>query len=477
MAGISEEEQGRILRNFPFDVEDLPVHYLGLPLMTQAMRRQDFLPLLERIRARISSWTSRFLSYAGRLQLIKAVLMSIINFWAAAFRLPSQCIKEIEQLCSAFLWTGPDLKSIGAKVSWHDICKKINEGGLGIKALKEVNKVQGLKLIWRLVAEDSVWSKWIRSNLLRKKSFWEVNVKSQAGSWIWKKNVKTSRSGKDFSHESCWEWSPHLLLETVVEAMQKKRRRTRHRGEILNEIEMELSHIKAKQSAEGEGMNDVDLWRWNSGYKPKFSTQETWKMTRISYNGPVAFWSQGIDTACVLCKRASETHNHLFFECSFSSQIWESLMKGILHSSYSGKWEELVRLLATQTMEKNKRFCFRYTLQATVYMLWSERNRRRHGEQPMPANVLTKHINKAIRRIGHYANKCQNQKPLVTLENENVETEPEKEGLLPIFDDYAHKPMAALCQCMMGQIKNKTAVIKQTKKDLLPFKGRTKLKI
>uniref|UniRef100_A0A0D3CDB4 CCHC-type domain-containing protein n=1 Tax=Brassica oleracea var. oleracea TaxID=109376 RepID=A0A0D3CDB4_BRAOL len=45
-------------------------------------------------------------------------------------------------------------------------------------------------------------------------------------------------------------------------------------------------------------------------------------------------------------------------------------------------------------------------------------------------------------RIGHYANKCQNQKPLVTLENENVETEPEKEGLLPIFDDYAHKPMA-----------------------------------
>nr|VDD54604.1 unnamed protein product [Brassica oleracea] len=29
---------------------------------------------------------------------------------------------------------------------------------------------------------------------------------------------------------------------------------------------------------------------------------------------------------------------------------------------------------------------------------------------------------------------------------------------------------------MMGQIKNKTTVIKQTKKDLLPFKGRTKLK-
>uniref|UniRef100_M4DFD4 CCHC-type domain-containing protein n=1 Tax=Brassica campestris TaxID=3711 RepID=M4DFD4_BRACM len=53
-------------------------------------------------------------------------------------------------------------------------------------------------------------------------------------------------------------------------------------------------------------------------------------------------------------------------------------------------------------------------------------------------------------RIGHYANKCQNQKPLVTLENENVETEPEKEAFsdpLPIFDDYTHEPMAGLKSC------------------------------
>ncbi|WZZ85221.1 hypothetical protein YC2023_113800 [Brassica napus] len=41
-------------------------------------------------------------------------------------------------------------------------------------------------------------------------------------------------------------------------------------------------------------------------------------------------------------------------------------------------------------------------------------------------------------RIGHYANKCQKQKTLVTLEK--VETEPEKEYPLPIFDDYAREP-------------------------------------
>ncbi|WZZ88478.1 hypothetical protein YC2023_117057 [Brassica napus] len=49
--------------------------------------------------------------------------------------------------------------------------------------------------------------------------------------------------------------------------------------------------------------------------------------------------------------------------------------------------------------------------------------------------------------IGHYANKYQNHKPLVTLENDKVETEPEKEELsvsLPIFDDFSNEPMEGL---------------------------------
>uniref|UniRef100_A0A0D3B6S5 CCHC-type domain-containing protein n=1 Tax=Brassica oleracea var. oleracea TaxID=109376 RepID=A0A0D3B6S5_BRAOL len=47
-------------------------------------------------------------------------------------------------------------------------------------------------------------------------------------------------------------------------------------------------------------------------------------------------------------------------------------------------------------------------------------------------------------RIGHYANKCQKQRPLLTLEHENVETEPEKEDPLPIFDDFTYEPMEGL---------------------------------
>lgn len=106
----------------------------------------------------MGSWTGRFLSRAGRLQLINSVITSLANFWMSAFRLPGSCLKEIERLCSAFLWSGPELKTTKAKVSWKEVCLPKAEGGLGIRPLKEVNVVHYLKLIWRLFStKSSLW--------------------------------------------------------------------------------------------------------------------------------------------------------------------------------------------------------------------------------------------------------------------------------------------------------------------------------
>ena len=55
MAGVSDVEKRSILSNFKFAVGELPVHYLSLPLMTHVMKKQDYVPLLEKIRSKISS--------------------------------------------------------------------------------------------------------------------------------------------------------------------------------------------------------------------------------------------------------------------------------------------------------------------------------------------------------------------------------------------------------------------------------------
>lgn len=306
LAGVVEEDENRILSNFPFAKGELPVRYLGLPLMTKAMRQQDYFPLVENIRGRISTWTSRFLSYAGRLKLLKAVIMSLVNFWASVYLLPSKCIQEIESICGAFLWTGPELKTTGAKVAWYTVCQVKTEGGLGIRDLRVVNRINVLKLIWRLLSGTSLWGKWIKSNLLKQKSFWEISETTQVGSWMWKKIIKMRDIARSFHKKelgngrqtSFWfdNWSERGVLisvlgergivdmgikreATVEEGLMRSRRRRRNRSLLLNEIEIELAAAKEKLRDEAE---DKNVWRQGSGYKQSFSTSETWTLMRTN---------------------------------------------------------------------------------------------------------------------------------------------------------------------------------------------------
>ena len=199
MAGVPDTQKEEILQQFPFDYGTLPVRYLGLPLLTRRMTASDYLPLIEKIRSQINSWTVRALSFAGRFQLISSVIFSLTNFWIAAFRLPKACIQEIDKLCSAFLWSGPSLNSRKVKVAWAEVCTPRQEGGLGLRSIAEANKVCVLKLIWRILsAKGSLWVEWIKKYLIRRGSFWSVKENTTCGSWIWKKLLKYRDIAKSF---------------------------------------------------------------------------------------------------------------------------------------------------------------------------------------------------------------------------------------------------------------------------------------
>lgn len=56
-AGISNSQEGDILASFPFASGQLPERYLGLPLLTRKMTVNDYMPLVEKIKKRMKSWT------------------------------------------------------------------------------------------------------------------------------------------------------------------------------------------------------------------------------------------------------------------------------------------------------------------------------------------------------------------------------------------------------------------------------------
>ncbi|GAV80044.1 hypothetical protein CFOL_v3_23506, partial [Cephalotus follicularis] len=87
-----------ILRITHFRQDTLPVKYLGLPLITSRLTKQHCAPLIEKIQARVNSWATKTLSYAGWLQLIKSTMASLQVFWSKTFLLPSMVTKECEKL-------------------------------------------------------------------------------------------------------------------------------------------------------------------------------------------------------------------------------------------------------------------------------------------------------------------------------------------------------------------------------------------
>lgn len=103
-------------------------------------------PLLQRIKGKIGSWTAKYLSFAGRLQLLNSVISGITNFWCGAFILPKKCIELIDSMCSSYLWKGSIEPTHNAKIAWDRVTKPKEEGGLRVKNFLVWNRTCALKL-------------------------------------------------------------------------------------------------------------------------------------------------------------------------------------------------------------------------------------------------------------------------------------------------------------------------------------------
>nr|GEV34821.1 hypothetical protein [Tanacetum cinerariifolium] len=161
-----------ILQILPFEEGDLPVKYLGVPLVSSRLIYRDCKELIEKVQARVDNWKNKLLSTARRLQLIQSVIGSLHVFWASVFVLPSRILLDIEQIMRGFLWSHGNLHKGHAKVAWDVICLPKTEGGLGIRRLDVFNKSSMVTHIWKLINnKESLWVQWIHAYKLQSRNF------------------------------------------------------------------------------------------------------------------------------------------------------------------------------------------------------------------------------------------------------------------------------------------------------------------
>ncbi|XP_024014349.1 uncharacterized protein LOC112088339 [Eutrema salsugineum] len=317
------------------------------------------------------------------------------------------------------------------------VTRPLSEGGLGLGPLKETNKISSLKLIWRILsARDSLWVTWTHQNLIGKNFFWSIKEKTQAGSWIWRKLLKLRPVAKLFhrmdirsgSATSFWfdHWSGRLVdimgqrgcidlgirENTTVEMVLKHHRRRRHRVGILNQVEDEIEKYRASANYD---LKDVALWKCgHEKFKQRFRSKDTWLQIRqtnirwgweevvwfkyatpkysffhwtvmhnsISTGDRMIKWNANANPSCVLCNHPLKTVDHLFFNCPFSDQIWQTLIRGLLRDRYTTNWHEVLSPVKDSSQDRISLFILQYTLQATIYGIWRERNDNGMEETP-----------------------------------------------------------------------------------------------
>ncbi|XP_057795996.1 uncharacterized protein LOC131012095 [Salvia miltiorrhiza] len=119
-----------ILRDLNFVNGVAPFTYLGVPIFDGRVRASYFRPIHDRILAKFSRWRGRLLSMAGRLCLVKSVIQSSITHSMMVYKWPRSLLKDLDDKCRNFIWTGDVRKTPSCSVSWSRVCAIKEEGGL-----------------------------------------------------------------------------------------------------------------------------------------------------------------------------------------------------------------------------------------------------------------------------------------------------------------------------------------------------------
>jgi len=146
---------------------DIPFKYLDMNIGGNPRSLTFWMPIIDKIKFRLSVWKGKLISMTGRLCLIKSVFNFISLFYLSffkalasvcKFKAPAGACKINTKIHAKFIWEwGCEGKKI-ACVAWDKVCSPVEEGGLGVKHVGKFNTTLFAKWLWRLgTEEEGVW--------------------------------------------------------------------------------------------------------------------------------------------------------------------------------------------------------------------------------------------------------------------------------------------------------------------------------
>ncbi|GJU04919.1 hypothetical protein Tco_1121349 [Tanacetum coccineum] len=390
---------------------------------------RDCAELMERVKRRICDWKNKFLSFAGRAQLVRSVLSSMHVYWASVFILPSSLIIELEQLMRGFLWCQGEMKRGKAKVAWEVVCLPKKEGGLGIRRLDIFNKALVSSHIWSLLSgKESLWVKWIHVYKLNGRSFWDIPIRGNM-SWGWRKILHVRQLVRPLfrSHigngNLTFAWHDHWSSVGPLSKIVSNR-----------DIYSAGFHLNAKV----KDICDSGTWSWPLDWYAKyplltnvvaptlndlpdritlcnmdnldvnFSVAAVWDSIRprsIEVDWfHVVWFSHHIPRyaihlcLCVFFVKSNQIHMIIYFGWQFSSWVWDNLKPLLCIPNVPSALDDIVAfLIHVAKMKSIRSVVCKLVFSAACYFLWQERNYRIFKKKKRPKDKILELIKSNVR--------------------------------------------------------------------------------
>lgn len=106
-----------IMRILGKDSGEFPFRYLGVPLHSKKLNATNCRSLMDRITAKLHTWSAKCLTYAGRVELVRSVIGGMLNFWVHIFCFPMKVLRVVGFVCARFNWMGKDMGGLMFLVS------------------------------------------------------------------------------------------------------------------------------------------------------------------------------------------------------------------------------------------------------------------------------------------------------------------------------------------------------------------------
>jgi len=144
--GISTRRPDNMVQLLGFSVGTLPFTYFGAPIFKGRPKSFYFKPIADKIRIKLANWKASLLSIAGRVQLVKSVVQSMLVHTLSIYSWPTSLLRENEKWIKNFIWSGDINKRKMVTFAWKKVCVDYDEGGLGIRSLIKLNEATNLKM-------------------------------------------------------------------------------------------------------------------------------------------------------------------------------------------------------------------------------------------------------------------------------------------------------------------------------------------